>query len=67
MFELNEMCDGMHCCSRDICARYMGNCDIDRCYPWVIGNLYRWPYPKVCPYWLEIPNENYPTIPKDDE
>lgn len=62
-FENHELCDGHLCVIRDVCARYIGNIDIGNpdVNHYVILN--RRPIPLVCPYYISIPDENYP--PKD--
>lgn len=61
MFENNEMCDGKHCRDKETCARWMMRCDIYKCTAYV--NLNIKPWPKRCPFWLAIPNNNYPQRP----
>lgn len=59
-FENNEICDGAHCVEKGSCARWMMHCDFCKCNPYVVFNTRQ--RPDLCPYWLPIPNENYPQI-----
>lgn len=62
-FENNELCDGKHCGRKETCARWMMRCDIAKCTPWV--NLHTKPWKRGCPFWLAIPNKNYPQKTND--
>lgn len=59
-FANNELCDGTCCIVREECARYMGNVDHARVNPYIVFNRRPWDAP--CPHYLDIPNENYPSI-----
>lgn len=61
MFPYNELCDGAKCKHRKTCARWVQNCEIEKCENfYVVFNVKS--YPHKCPYWLKYPDKNYPPI-----
>lgn len=59
-FQDHQLCEGGYCEEKSTCARYMGNIDLTgRFNPQIVFVKEPCPW-GLCPYWLEIPDKNYP-------